>query len=155
MPGKTQLDLRFLVIVISLIVIATMGSAYMTFVFFSRGESSGRADAVNGQVREPFGHTYDAGTLTVNLAPGRGLSNRFIRTGIVIASQDPDTVKELEIRAPQVRDCLISVLRGRTAEEVLSQRGMTQLKQEVISVLNEILGARAISDVYFTDFVVQ
>ena len=68
MPGKTQLDLRFLVIVISLIVIATMGSAYMTFVFFSRGESSGRADAVNGQVREPFGHTYDAGTLTVNLA---------------------------------------------------------------------------------------
>ena len=73
----------------------------------------------------------------------------------MIASQDPDTVKELEIRAPQVRDCLISVLRGRTAEEVLSQRGMTQLKQEVISVLNEILGARAISDVYFTDFVVQ
>lgn len=157
MAGKVQLDIRFVVIIVSLLVIATMGSAYVTFVFFSKGETSAGPEEAVPRVKkpEPFGFTYDAGTFTVNLTDQRGVMPRFMRTGVVIAAKDAKVISELETRAPQVRDTIISQLRGRSAAEVLASDGMEVLRQDVIDALNDILGDGKVSDVYFTDFVVQ
>ncbi len=156
MAGKVQVDIKFVVIIISLLIMATMGSAYTTFMFFSRGETSAEAmSEVDEPGPKPFGYTYDAGNFTVNLSDVRGAATRFMRTGVVLAATEAKVISELETRAPQIRDAIISKLRGRSSAEVLSDEGMTVLKRDVIVALDAIVGEGGISDVYFTDLVVQ
>lgn len=158
MAGQNRVDFRLIIIIVATVIIATMGSAYSTYVFLSRWHAAnglGTAAAEPKRNDASFGYTYNAGDFTVNILDERGNGTRFMRTGVVLAADTEEIVKELERRAPQVRDVIISGLRSRTYQEVLGPNGMSLLKQVVMESLNDILGHFKISDVYFTDLVLQ
>jgi flagellar FliL protein len=64
-------------------------------------------------------------------------------------------VSQLEKRAPQIRDQLISLLRSRTVEQLSSAEGMELLRFDIIKSMNTLVERGEITDVFFIDLILQ
>ena len=64
-------------------------------------------------------------------------------------------VKELDARDPQVRDAIIVVLRSKTVAELVGAEPTEQLRTELVTAINSVLSAGEVTDLYFTEFVIQ
>lgn len=101
-----------------------------------------------------MGPTYDVGEFTLNLTSTTN-QLRFIRTRIVLETTDSKVVSQLEKRAPQIRDQLISLLRSRTVEQLSSAEGMELLRFDIIKSMNTLVERGEITDVFFIDLILQ
>lgn len=157
MAKKVEVDLKLLIGAIALIIIATVGSAFATYLIFggTGGSISGSAGTGTEEMaKREIGPTYDVGEFTVNLTTSTS-HNRFIRTGIVLELDDRSLTSELERRHPQVRDRIISILRGKSVEQLRENDGLTVLRAQIIESLNGLLMRGEIIDVFFIDLVIQ
>ncbi|MCK9525362.1 MAG: flagellar basal body-associated FliL family protein [Limnochordia bacterium] len=154
MAKKVEVDAKLLIVAIALLIVATVGSAFATYLIFGRGSTEEQATANETAVRRAMGPTYDVGEFTLNLT---SLTNqmRFIRTKIVLEASDAKVVSELETRAPQVRDQLITLIRSRTIDELKSYEGMEVLRFDIIKSINGLLSKGEVSDVFFIDLILQ
>ncbi len=89
----------------------------------------------------------------VNLADPTG--RRYLRVKIALEFQNQEAYQKANERIPQINDAIIMVLSSKTVEEVLSPEGKLNIRIELIRKLDELLGANAIRNLYFTQFVVQ
>lgn len=153
MAKKVEVDAKLLVVAIALLIVATVGSAFATYLIFGRAstavEQSGETTA-----KRAMGPTYDVGKFTLNLTSTTN-QMRFIRTQIVLEASDTKAVSELEGRAPQIRDQLITLLRSRTIEELSSEGGMELLRFDIIKAMNGLVSRGEVTDVFFIDLILQ
>ncbi len=56
---------------------------------------------------------------------------------------------------PRIRDVIILILSSKEARDVLSVEGKEQLREEIKTGVNEVLDKDAVSQVLFTEFLVQ
>jgi flagellar protein FliL len=56
---------------------------------------------------------------------------------------------------PQMRDVILLFLSNQTFDDVKTVEGKLQLKQSLLSRINNVLGRAIVEQVYFTEFVVQ
>ena len=82
-------------------------------------------------------------------------SSQFIQTRITFELDNRRDVSELEKSEVQVRDRIISVLRKFTADELARPEGIGRLKVELIETVSPLLLDGFITDVFFTELVVQ
>ncbi|HAK89557.1 MAG TPA: hypothetical protein DCP24_10965 [Nitrospiraceae bacterium] len=54
-----------------------------------------------------------------------------------------------------MRDAIVIVLSNKTPEELMTEEGKLQCKDEIILTANRILGDNTVKNLYFTDFVMQ
>lgn len=156
MAKKIEVDFRLLVAAIALVILATVGSAFATYLIFrSNPSSQATVDAYGIETRKEMGPTYDVGEFTLNLTAKNGNSPRFIRTEIVLETSDKKVVSQLEKRQPQIRDLMISLLRSQTAEQLNSENGMELLRFEIIQRMNALVSKGEVTDVFFIDLIVQ
>jgi flagellar basal body-associated protein FliL len=52
-----------------------------------------------------------------------------------------------------LRDCIISLLNGETSDDIMLNR--TRLKKDVISLINEHLTTGEVTNIYFSDLIMQ
>jgi flagellar FliL protein len=64
-------------------------------------------------------------------------------------------VFEITKRIPQIRDTVISILRGKTKDKIDQKEGKDLIRSEIINSVNKFLISGAIKNVYFQDFVIQ
>lgn len=66
----------------------------------------------------------------------------------------PEAIKA---REAHIRDSVLRVLSGKKAEDMLSQSGKEQLKEELLEAINEAMGLEqpAIVAIYFLEFLLQ
>jgi flagellar basal body-associated protein FliL len=154
MARKVEVDFKVIIGIIALVIIATAGSAYSTYLIFQRGNTGMEAtEAANVQKRD-IGPIFEAGEFTVNLMTA-GMQPRFIRTEIMVEGSSTNVVTELERRTPQIRDLIISLLRLTTAEELRTTDGVDILRTQIIEKINSLLLQGHVVDVYFVDLVIQ
>ncbi|MBF0505547.1 MAG: flagellar basal body-associated FliL family protein [Nitrospirae bacterium] len=93
---------------------------------------------------EPFilniGNHGDAGAIKVTIA--LELTNTSLE----------ETAKK---RTAQLRDAIIILLSTRSKEDLSSQEGKLQLKDEILLQANQIINEGAVRNVFFSDFVMQ
>lgn len=154
MAKKVEVDFKLLIGAIALVIIATVGSAYTTYLIFRTDSNPGELSPSATSAKRELGPTFSAGEFTVNLAP-TGVQSRFIRTDIVLEARDKKTITELERRDPQIRDQIITILRSRTAEQLRTENGLELLRMEIISSINNLLINGEIADAFFIDLVIQ
>ncbi len=92
-------------------------------------------------------------TVTVNLADTA--SARYLKVGMDVEVSTPEAVAEIQAQTARIRDAIIILLSSKTYAALASAEGKIQLKNEVASRLNQILGTPRVVRIYFTDFVVQ
>jgi len=102
---------------------------------------------------ESIGVTRPLDTFIVNLAEEGG--NRYLRVTMELELSTEALGAEIDRRLPQVRDSLLMILPTRKVAELGTVEGKTALREEIIDRLNEFLTTGEITNIYFTEFVIQ
>jgi len=97
--------------------------------------------------------TVDFGKLMVNLAGTEG--NRYLRINLVLASNNPGIKEIVKTSEVALRDGVITVLSAQSLTNLEGNEGREAARRALISRCNGILGGPVITQVYFTDFVIQ
>lgn len=96
---------------------------------------------------------YALDTFIVNLSDRSG--GRYLRTTIVLELTNEEAVPELKKRLPQIRDVILTIIPAKRSTDIQAVAGKEALGDEIMSSLNYILKNGSVTDVFFTDFVMQ
>jgi flagellar protein FliL len=126
--------------------------------FFSRRSAARASQPVQIQAHEHGAKSVlHLESFTVNLADSE--QNAFLRVGIDLGLKEelPDSkgAEKTSPLTPQVRDTLLTVLGAWPSNALLAQDGKAKLKQELLRALQEKVPELGVTEVYFTDFLVQ
>lgn len=155
-----KIDLKTGVVMLAVLLLATVGSAYLTsWVFGGRMATPGGAELTAAQAAVDAYNpdfVWDAGQFTVNLASSAPLS-RYVKTSMSFRVNSKAAVNELERRRVQVQDRVITTLRMTQSSELQQDEELTALKQRLLDKINELLaphGGRAY-EVYLSELIIQ
>ncbi len=90
-------------------------------------------------------------TYVVNLSSAK----RYLKVDLQLEFDAPNKVDKGVKETPRLRDSIIRVLTSKTADDLLTVEGKDTLRQELVKVVNAALGENIVTDVYFTNFVIQ
>ncbi|MFQ5560826.1 MAG: flagellar basal body-associated protein FliL, partial [Nitrospinota bacterium] len=102
---------------------------------------------------EGKGTMFPLPSFIVNLADVGG--NRFIKVTFQLELSNGRLAEEITKRLPQVQDQIITVLSSKKMEDVTDADGKFKLKSEIMRRLNQFMTTGAVSNIYYTEFVVQ
>jgi len=82
--------------------------------------------------------------------------SKFVKVKISLGSnlENEDLQEELTAKIPQIRDSINKVLRAKKSTDFKTE-GDALLKEEIIVKANELLNSGKITNIYFTDIIVQ
>ena len=82
-------------------------------------------------------------------------SSRYLKTTINFELSIPELSAEMDTKKPLIRDIVIKTLSAKTYEEISTIRGKENLKDEIVSKVNQVLTDGQVNNIFFTDFVIQ
>lgn len=89
------------------------------------------------------------------LNTGEGGAARFVKVGVAIEFDDPKMEHEMEEREYRIRDVLITLIGRRSAAELSTAETRDELRLQILDELNGVVGDGHITEVFFTDFIIQ
>ncbi|MCF8061227.1 MAG: flagellar basal body-associated FliL family protein [Deltaproteobacteria bacterium] len=116
------------------------------------GEETRGAEAKKGAASD-MGPIYSLETFVVNLADERG--KKYLKTRLELELDGDMVVTEIDQRLPQFRDTILTILSSKSFEDVRQLEGKYQLRAEIMTMLNQFLNSGKITNIYFTEFIVQ
>ncbi len=119
----------------------------------NNASSSESAGAAGTQVINTPTHLVTLPPLTINLADTG--TSRYLRLGLDIEVSSKDAIAAIESQSAKIRDAIIILLSSKSYQSISTSEGKFQLKNEIASRINQILGTPRVVQIYFTDFVVQ
>jgi flagellar FliL protein len=147
MADGRNINYKMLTLIIVLVVIITGVASFTFFTYFSVADNS-EEDFDIDDIRS----TYQVGDFVVNIANNSRIN--FIRASLVFEIEEDKIVEELEKRKPQIRDAIITTLRSQN-ESILKEANAQTIKKIIKSEVNDILRSGKITNVWFTELVVQ
>ena len=126
---------------VSVLVFATT----LYLVFFKAPASADRAP------KKIDTYKYDLGDFSTNI----GSSGRYFKGKIVIETTNKKTPKLIEQNVEPIRDHILSVLISQDVKTMMSENGIENIKKDISKKVAEIIGSDDISNVYFTDYIIQ
>ena len=94
---------------------------------------------------------FDLGDFTTNLSDASEL--KYIKTDVTLELSNKSLEKEVTGNEPLLDDCIISLLNGETSDDIMVNR--TSIKSDLMSKLNKLLNTGEITNVYFSDLIMQ
>jgi len=115
-------------------------------------------DSKEAQAEEKEKHvaysSMELGDMVVNLAGDSG--NHFLKLTITIEyPQDKKTEEEIHAKKHIITETVLLTLRSKTIDQVRPPEAVDRLKNELVTAVNERLGGKVISRIYFTEYIVQ
>jgi len=98
---------------------------------------------------------YPLESFIVNLMDKAGLGKRYLKVRIILEIGDEEDKKMVERHKPQLTDTILLLLSSQLFNEINSMEGKLELKQALLSRINQVLGEGIVHRIYFTEFVVQ
>ena len=141
MDNKKLAIFSIAVFVVSVLVFATT----LYLVFFKAPASADRAP------KKIDTYKYDLGDFSTNI----GSSGRYFKGKIVIETTNKKTPKLIEQNVEPIRDHILSVLISQDVKTMMSENGIDNIKKDISKKVAEIIGSDDISNVYFTDYIIQ
>jgi flagellar FliL protein len=146
-----------LVGVLFIVMIGLTGGLFMIWSKLSATEAQAQNeltdDPQSQKMKSPPGAIFPLETFIVNLADEGG--KRYLRITMDLELARGTSEADLEKRLSQMRDSILMVLPSKRFEEIRKLEGKTNLRNEIIANLNGLFGQECISNIYFTEFVVQ
>ena len=151
---------KILILVVAFLFIIMIGLTGGLFMIWSKlSTSQAQVDGSAGtnvnhqQVQQTVGTLYSLDTFIVNLADEGG--KRYLRVTMDLELSNGTVEGELKRRLSQVRDSILMVLPSKRFADIRSMEGKAGLRNEIIADLNGLFGMGSITNIYFTEFVVQ
>lgn len=89
----------------------------------------------------------------VNLADPLG--RRFLRMTLDVEVLNKTVVSDLQNAESRIRDAIILLLSSKSFSDLASMESKITLKNQIVERLNQIMGGGKVTNVYFTEFVIQ
>jgi flagellar protein FliL len=99
------------------------------------------------------GYIHVIDNITVNTMGSNG--RRFLVAEVAIETTNEALTEELKTRDPQLRDALIKYFRNRTALEVTGVSFYEDSKQDLTTIINELLTGGKIDTLYYTRLILN
>ena len=138
------------------------GGGYWYFVVRPQAAAAAHPSAAGGPAKAEEGHAQGGAALkfdpfVVNLADPGGV--RYLRLGLslVINATDKEAKHLEESKVPllRIRSAVLDLLSQQLSEHVVTPEGKQELRQAIEERANAILKPVEVTDVLFTEFVVQ
>jgi len=91
--------------------------------------------------------------ITVNLADTE--ESRFLRVKIKLEVENEKDKSKIDAFKTQIKDLIITLLSGKTFNDVRTSQGKFALKEELVWRINRFIGGRPVKNLYFSGFVAQ
>ncbi len=140
---------NYSIIIIAILFSVALATGASYFMFTKLGGMNSK-EAIITDSKE-LGPTVDIGQFLSNLSDGR----RFIKVNVTLEISDDKVSKEIDERSPQIRDAIITILRSKDNQEINQDQGIRKLRTEIMNKINNNLMSGKVTNVFFTDFVVQ
>ena len=159
------------IIIIALAVVLVLGGATAGYFVFvgHKGNSSGQEDTGkevkkeqvkeegskkgNGEGEGISRNMKQLDPFIVNLADAEG--QRYLKAVIQLELDNASLEGEIQGKLPQIRDEILMILSNKTFDDVSTTAGKRMVKREIASAVNKYLTGGQVTQVYFTEFVVQ
>jgi len=150
---KSGGGLKWIIMILVLLLLGGGGFAAYWFLMGPGAKSAEQAalDAAQAQSLAP--EIVTLAPFIVNLADPLG--RRFLRLTLDVEVKGQEAAADLNRSVSRVRDAIILLLSSKTFADLASMEGKIVLKNEIVERLNQIIGAGRVSNVYFTEFVIQ
>lgn len=99
------------------------------------------------------GPLFSLETFIVNLADQE--RSRYLRVTMDLELAKSTDAAMINDRLSQVRDSILMILPSRQFGEIASMEGKIALRDEIIARLNSLLNKKVVTNIFFTEFVVQ
>ena len=80
---------------------------------------------------------------------------RYLKTTIEVEFTAATPPEGFDLRVPQVRDLVLTLLTSKSFDEIRTPAGKQDLREELIHRINHAFQKEVVKAVYFTDFIVQ
>jgi flagellar protein FliL len=155
--GKPKLKL----IIILVVVLAVLGGGgFAAWKFFLQpkpndeaANATGENASTQAQEDQTGGQLVTLDSFVVNLSDPMG--RRYLKTTLDVEVANAAAAAELTAAMPRVKDTLLLLLSSKSFEDISSMDKKIELKNDIVSRLNLIVGKNKVRNVYFTEFVVQ
>lgn len=119
----------------------------------AQANEKAEAEAAQAEQEAKVGPLYKMDTLIVNLADQGG--KRYLRLSMEWELSGVETIQEIDKRMAQLRDAILMILPTKQYADISSAQGKIDLRDELIARVNSILRQGTVTNIYFTEFVVQ
>ncbi|WAM32110.1 flagellar basal body-associated FliL family protein [Caldicellulosiruptor naganoensis] len=156
MKGEKLNSIILILLVLLLLMMVGMGIGFLTVIKNLSPSASGSKSATEIEKPEKL-YIYDVNDgkpLMSNLQDTQTNVGRVIRVTVQLEVTDkklPETMKEKNI---VIADIIDSVLRSKTADELLKPEGKEKVRKEIKDRLNEIFDNK-VYNVNFGEFIIQ
>ena len=89
------------------------------------------------------------------LNPAATDGSRFLVLSLALELRDGSSVSDIEARDPEVRDVILTLLSGKTVQELADVTQRPALREELRQRLNRLLGGDQVVRLYLPRFVIQ
>jgi flagellar protein FliL len=157
--GKLKL---IIILVVALCVLG--GGGFAAWKFFlqpkaegdaanATAEGAGEHKAEGAAEADTGGQLVTLDSFVVNLSDPMG--RRYLKTTLDVEVANAAAAAELTAAMPKVKDTLLLLLSSKSFADISSMDKKIELKNDIVSRLNQIIGKNKVRNVYFTEFVVQ
>ena len=149
-------------ILIALILVVVLAAGFIGFMLMSGGGGQQQAANAPAAPPPPGAGNPNAGTpgimvemdsFIVNLRDREG--KRYLKAKINFEVPSEAVKQEFSTRKPQIRDVILILLSAKSFAEISRLEGKMQLKEELMARVNQVLSSGRVTNVFFTEFVVQ
>ena len=175
--GKKKGKGKLILIVVIVLVLVVAGVAVKMFVLGGKKKEAPKKAAKTEQAQteqqapppEPVYTPVSESNLTpvvigpliVNLADVGG--DRYLKIKLVLLEVPSAAKKEkkegekegISLQDAIIRDTIITVLSSKTSDDLLSVSGKEELKNELITAINQALHRNLVRKIYFLEFIIQ
>jgi flagellar protein FliL len=156
-PAKKKGSKKWLLLLIVVLVLGG-GAAGGAFWWMRRGDAT---EGKKEEAHEAEHAAENSGVLalepfTLNLADQDAA--RFLRATVNLVISDAEHVEEIkknELVLMRLRSAVLEVLAVQTADKVVTPDGKAELKKAIVERTSPVLAPVKVTDVLFSDFVVQ
>lgn len=148
---------KLIFLVVAVLLVVTLGLAGGFFMMWNKlsalnTQSNAAAQNQQGQTAA-LGKLFPLDTFIVNLADQE--RSRYLRVTMDLELLAPADSEKLNQRLPQVRDRILMLLPSKRFADIASTEGKTALRDEMIGKLNGLFPGTVVTNIFFTEFVVQ
>ena len=151
-PKRKKVPINLIIIVILGLCLIGGGVFVWKSGLFSKGNDETDIETTNNK-QELIGPILTLDTFIVNLLGDRG--KKYLKVKVELELDSEKTTAEINLRLPQIRDSILTMLSSKSNEDINTLEGKFQLRAEIIATINQYLKTGKIKNVYFTDFIIQ
>jgi flagellar protein FliL len=82
-------------------------------------------------------------------------TTRFLKVGITLETKNQESSERIKNRMPQITDAVLLLVGNKQFDQIKDLQGKLQLKADLLAQINSLVGKDEVTEIFFTDFVVQ